>query len=323
MKLMFWNIQKLGDTKLSQRLPQAITGVNQMGNNKLDYIVKVATGANVWQNATTAVPVDVFVIVELVSGGKGKGGAGTGACTRALPRIRAAMNLAVNQQNYLYASVAPLIVGFHEVVGVIYNTRTLTNPQSSVSRNTQNQFLNPRSPFRVQFDQVNAVPKLNIFGIHGPTSQPTSENYKDAIVYTNAMSSIAAISQTNVVPRVPTFIGGDFNVDPKNTYGSGNGSKKTKVPAFQTLDNANYKITLPNGTLTSLRNRIDNNQVPPKNYLSQPYDNIVFTLPAGQLAPNVLAADLIGQAPTYAGHEVATFNGARGVSDHLPLTIQW
>ena len=51
IKLMFWNIFKVGSGKLKKRLSATIAN-GGMGNNIEDYIVKVSTGNAVWQKAT-------------------------------------------------------------------------------------------------------------------------------------------------------------------------------------------------------------------------------------------------------------------------------
>lgn len=323
MKIMFWNLLNLGNTKLNKALSQGVIGANGMGNNILDYIVGISTGQAVWQGATSTVPADVFVIVELKSGGTMKGNAGNGACLQVLPRVVQAMNALVNPQHYVYASVPPLVIGRHEVVGVVYNTLALNAPQGSVVRNVQNNFLGPRTPFLVQFNQIATNTPLNIVGIHGPTSNPTSGDFRNAVVYTNQLAACPAIRQQGNIPKHATYIGGDFNVDPLNSYALGNNNKKKKIPAFSDLKVGNYVITLANGTLTSLRMGLNNNYPAPENYLSQPYDNIPFLKPNLNPLPPVSRVDIIGDAPTYQNHQQATFNAARKVSDHLPITIEW
>lgn len=324
---MFWNLLNIGNTKLSKALKVGVIGANGMGNNILDYVTRISAGEQVWQNATSNVPADIFVIIELKSGGKQKGGNGNGTCLLVLPRVVAAMNALTQARNlqatYVYASVPTLIVGSHEVVGVVYNTKVFNNPQSDVLRTVQNTFLGPRAPFWVTFNVIANNTPLNIVGIHGPTSQPASENYKNAVSFTNGLATITNIRQENN-PRQRTYIGGDFNVDPANSYVSGNGVKKKKIFAFADLTASYaYNITLPNGTLTSVRRTINNNVNPPGNYLSQPYDNIVFLMPGANPLPVVQRVNTIGNAPTYQAHQVATFNAAKTVSDHLPMTIEW
>lgn len=323
MKIMFWNLLNLGNTKLNKGLNQAVIGANGMGNNILDFIVNVSTGQAVWQNATSQVPADVFVIVELKSGGTMKGNAGNGACLQVLPRVVQAMNALVDAQHYVYASVPPLVIGRHEVVGVVYNTRTLNNPQGSVVRNVQNNFLRPRTPFLVEFNEIATNTPLNIVGIHGPTSKPASGDFRSAVRYTNNLAKCAAIQQQGNNPKHRTYIGGDFNVDPLNSYVLGNNKKRRKILAFSALEAGRYAITLANNTLTSLRRALNNNYPQPENYLSQPYDNIPFLMPNVNPLPPVARVDVIGNAPTYAASQRATFNAARKVSDHLPMTIEW
>ncbi len=320
---MFWNIFKLGSSKLKNKMNQAVIANNGLGNTALDYIVKVATGNAVWVNATTTTPVDVLVIVELISGGATKGAPGTGSCLRSLNAIKAALN-GTTTAAYRYAYVPPLVTGFHETVGVLYNNKSLTYVNSAAMRNTSNAFLLPRTPLWAQFNVIGANPArvLNIVGIHGPTSVPASLDYKDSVSYTNQLGLVGQLNQAALNPKQDTCIGGDFNCDPLNSYKSGNGSKGAKITAFTDLTGSyGYVITLANGTLTSIRDAMDNTKTPPANYLSEPYDNIVFRLPSQMVNPPVNRVNLIGQAPVFATNAVASFNAARSISDHLPLTI--
>lgn len=322
---MFWNIFKLGSSKLKNKMNQAVIANNGLGNTALDYIVKVATGNAVWNNATTTTPVDVLVVVELVSGGATKGNPGTGSCLRSLNAIKAAMN-GTTTAAYRYDYVPPLVTGYHETVGVLYNNKSLTYVSNAAMRNAANNFLLPRTPFAAAFTVIGTNPlrALNVVGIHGPTSNPTTLDYKDAVAFTNQLSQIAQLNQAALNPKQDTCIGGDFNCDPLNTYKSGNGAKAPKVTAFADLTGSyNYSITLANNTLTSIRDAMDNNQVPPANYLSQPYDNIVFRLPSQIANPPVRRVNLIGNAAVFGASPVAAFNAARSISDHLPLTIEF
>ena len=324
MKIMFWNLLNLGNTKLNKPLGSVHINNAGMGNTILGYIVGINTGNAVWAAATTQVPVDVFVIIELKSGGSAKSAAGTGACLQVLPRMQAAMNAAAPALTHQYAWVAPEVIGYHEVVGILYNTHVFSAvANSGAMRNGAGNFLNPRTAFWAELTVTASNTPLHIVGIHGPTSQPTSGTYKNAIVFTNQLGLVDQINQTIINPKQRLFVGGDFNVDPVNSYRLGNGSKAKKINAFTDLTSGyHYNITLPNGALTSLRNAVNNGNPPPANYLSEPYDNIVFMLP-GIGPPVVRRVDIIGNAPTYAAHQIATFNAARRVSDHLPMTIEW
>jgi len=319
---MFWNIFKLGSSKLGNKLNAGIIAANGLGNNIQDYIVKVATGNAVWNAATTTTPVDVLVIIELVSGGNKKDSAAFGACIRVLKALKASMNSVVTGNvNYSYDYAAPKLIGNKECVGVIYNTVKLTSVSNAAMRNTANNFLLPRTAFWARFTQVGTLPlrPMNIVGIHGPTSLPLQSDYKDAVTFTNDLYDVAQLNQSAIVPKEDTCIGGDYNCDPLNSYSKKVNSKATKILAFSALTNqANYNITLPNGTLTSLRDTINGGI-----YLSQPYDNIVFQLPAQFPAPLVRRVDLVGNAPIFGANPTAVFNAARAVSDHLPLTIAY
>ncbi len=73
MKIIYWNIFKLGSSKLNNKM-NATSVANGLGNNLNDYVVKVATGDAVWGGATSTTPVDALLIIELVSGGNAESG---------------------------------------------------------------------------------------------------------------------------------------------------------------------------------------------------------------------------------------------------------
>lgn len=324
MKIMCWNIFKVGSGKLKRKLG-AVVANGGLGNNIQDYIVKVALGNAVWSNATTTTPVDVFVIIELVSGGYQKDTLGYGSCLRTLTALKSSMNTAVtNKAAYVYDYVAPKIIGTKECVGVIYNTKKLTFVSSQSVRNTAGNFVLPRTAFWAKL-QLAAAPKttLNIVGIHGPTSSPSAGDYKDAVTYTNRLAEVAQLNQSGVTPKQDTCIGGDYNCDPLNSYTKKLNAKNKKITAFSDLTDYNYEITLPNGTLSSVRQRINSSKTPPADYLSEPYDNILFQLPSLTTNPPVKLIDLVGKSTLYTTNLVAVFNACRVVSDHLPLTISW
>ncbi len=330
MKIMFWNIFKLGSTKLIKKMNQGIIAPAGMGNTHADYITKVALGDAIWRAAAGSnTPVDALVIIELISGGHAKGDDGTGSCLRCLNALKGALNTAAKAKNLsplpTYGFVDPLITGNKETVGVLYNTATLTSVSSEVMRDTSNGFLHPRSPFWVAFDVVSSGMRLNLVGVHGPTSAPTTDQYTNAVVFTNKLANVAQIAQTGFDPVQATLIGGDYNCDGGNSYpsGNGNGTKKTRVSAFSALTSPNgkYSVPLSIGTRTSLLKDADQSTNPP-GYLSQPYDNIVCLLP-GQTMPPVNVSDLCAGAPVWKTNPVSTFNAARAISDHLPVTIEW
>jgi endonuclease/exonuclease/phosphatase family metal-dependent hydrolase len=319
MKIMFWNIFKVGSGKLKKKL-SAIVANGGLGNNIQDYIVKVALGNAIWNNATTTTPVDALVIIELVSGGTQKDVLGYGSCLRVLAALKASMNGAVNNVNYHYDYVPPRVIGTRESVGVLFNDQVLTYVSSQSVRNTALNFIRPRTAFLSKFT-YNGNP-LNIVGIHGPTSTP--QNFRASVVFTNQLGDVAAVNQSALNPKEDLCVGGDYNCDPTSGYPAFQNGHQTQILAFSRLRQMyNYQITLANGTLTSLRNSLNNALPAPANYLSQPYDNIVFQLPSQMVNPPVLRVNLIGNAPMYNTNRVAVFNACRAVSDHLPMTISF
>lgn len=224
---------------------------------------------------------------------------------------------------YVYDYVPPKVIGPRETVGVIYNTVSLTYVSAAAMRDTANTFLLPRTAMWARFNRVgtNPVRPLNLIGIHGPTSSPPSD-YRNAVAFTNALNDVAQINQTAINPKEDTCLGGDFNCDPKNYYKVGSQSKQRQIFGFADLKPP-YAITLANGTKTSLLKSFNAGGVGGDKYLSQPYDNILTVLPTLVNAPPVLVVDLVGNAPTYGTSPAATFNAARIVSDHLPMSVSF
>jgi hypothetical protein len=317
LKIIFWNIKFFGSGKLDEETNSTAV-VGGLGNTYADYIVKVVAGDEVWKNATSEVPADIFVIVELKSGGDAKGSPGNGACDRVLGELVPAMNEALPMREY--KAVDPLVVGWNEVVGVIYDASGLTYVSSEAMRDTAGNYLADRTPFRAEFTVKATKRKLNVVGIHGPTSQPAQREYRRAVEFTNFLGNVAAINQAGVEPKYDLCIGGDFNCCPNDFYvHSPNTRNERRVYAFDTLkDDYGYATSLFTPTKTSLKNNIVNHT-----YLNEPYDNIIFKMPSQVKEPPVAVIDLVGDAPTWATAEVGTFNLARRLSDHLPMCIEY
>jgi hypothetical protein len=315
LKIIFWNIKFFGSTKLEGDTNQTAKE-GGLGNTYQDYIVKVVMGDEKWKKATSEVPADIFIIVELKSGGSAKGNEGYGACDRVLPKLVASMNETEPMRDYDF--VPPLLVGWNEVVGVIYDKNSLILDSSEAMQNASGEYLRSRTPFRAEFTVKATSKKLNVVGIHGPTSTPPNE-YRTAVEYTNALADVNGINQAGA-RNYDLCVGGDFNCCPNNYYVLSAGTKHERdVYAFEVLSTKyGYKTTLPTPTPTSLKNAISNHE-----YLSQPYDNIIFQMPSQVDAPPVAVIDLIGKAPTWPAAEVGTFNVMRDLSDHLPMSIEY
>src|SRR6185295_12924100 len=105
------------------------------------------------------------------------------------------------------------------------------------------------------------------------TSQPQQREYREAVEFSNALGTVAAINQAAVNPKYDLCVGGDFNCCPDNFYvHSPNTKNERKVYALSTLrTDYEYGTSLPTPTYTSLVDNMANRQ-----YLSQPYDNILF-----------------------------------------------
>lgn len=322
MKIVSWNIRNVGRSKLTNSFSTTFRSVG-LGNNVLDYIINIVMGSSVWGNINTTVPADIFVIIELKSGGTRKGDDASGAAEPVLKSIVAAMNTIASgnsslSPNYDYDYVKPKIVGYHESVGVIFNKKSLNYVSSSIVKDNNNNNILPRTPFQVDFQTVVGSNAMSIMGIHAP---PTSGSgytlYKDPIQFARTLSSAPALTGgTNM------SVMGDYNCAPNSVYNSGSGNVGWSFTGYTT--------SIPNGTLTSVRLSVDNSQLPPANYLSAAYDNLLRNFNPTGVSQNVL--DTIGNArnvtvspatPLYPTNVVMVLNNFNIVSDHLPITMQF
>lgn len=348
MKIISWNLKNVGQTKLGKAFTPTMANFG-LGNTVLDYIMNVVMGSTIWNNIASTHPADIFVVIELKSGGnnKSKGHPAFGTAHPTMQLIVGAMNnivanTPVLQPNYFYRYVSPpvnvagnnqytnpMITGRHETVGVVYNSLRLTPTNSAVFRDHNNQFLNPRTPFGVQFNIVNTTDSLTIIGIHAPpTSGGAAVRYKKPIDFMRRAATIPAFANT----AIKQFIMGDYNCDPASTYTGANGVVGWNIPGYGTL--------IANGTLSSVRRRVNNGNVPPANYLSEAYDNLMYNFNAGggaveRVLDTIANARYFGApphppppnppppAPLYPGNLVALLNNYNKVSDHLPIMLEF
>jgi hypothetical protein len=333
MKIVSWNLRNIGQTKLANAFSPAFNAFG-LGNNVLDYMVGLVMGRPRW-NAVAGLstnPADIFVVIELKTGGTGKGQGISGTCLPTLNGIRTAMNTMVGQiypgnpnPPYVYNYIVPQIVGYHETVGILYNTQRLNVLSAQAFRDHATQkWINPRTPYGALFQVIGSPDSFQVVGIHAPPPKGgAGVKYRPPIEYCVKLPGIAPAGMAN------TFIMGDFNCNPASFYvknipgGTQNVFPFAGLPAYATL--------IPNGTLSSVRTKLANGMPPPSNYLSDAYDNIIYNaaLPVGG---QELVVDLIGQArnmnflgfpPLVATNPVALINAYNKVSDHMPVVIEW
>lgn len=340
MKIICWNLRNLGGGKLARpknSLSPSLAALN-LGCTLLEYIVKVVTGDPVWSNMTdndpdtsltSNVPADIFVIIELKSGGKAKGRRANGGSMVVLPAVVNALNAATDN-NYDYAFMNtdenPLpITGYNECVGVIYNQQRLTYNYSKIIRDGMGNYLNPKTPYYIRFT-VNATQEyLTIIGLHAPPVGKNPYPSKRPVDYSIQLGTCRELTLND-----DTFIMGDFNCDPNSSYLS-NGEER--IP-FDWIEPSYYEINLPTPTLTSVKTYLNNNiQPPPANYLSQPFDNIIFK-PVSVTNVRTQVLDTIGKARnmsdpnnptdlTVTQQSLMVAQYFKKFSDHLPVQIEF
>ncbi len=336
MRIIAWNLKNIGFGKLGNTFSPAITAAG-LGNNVGDYILKVVMGQAVWNNILPAAFPDIFVMVELKSGGSLKGAAANGTAIPCLAAMVANMNMVANaglgggiNPNFQYQAVVPQVIGWHETVGVIYNHQALNLTNSGVLRDNVNavNFL-PRAPFWAEFTYGGGANTLNVVGIHAPPPGGGGVRYyRNPIRYANNLTRSNQLDLANLMVPEDTFVMGDFNTDPTNTYGAAPGI------AFAM---PGYATTLPAMTLTSMRRRIVAANPTPTDYLSDAFDNVMHAFPNGAPGGGVveMVPDLIQFARNmnpvppgppvamYPGNRVMLLNNYWKVSDHLPVVFQF
>jgi hypothetical protein len=334
MKIISWNLKNIGQSKLTNTFGQAFNAFG-LGNNVVDYISGLVMGTSRWDAVPglTTNPADVFVVIELKTGGNQKGKAVSGTCIPTLNDIVAKLNTLVGirypgnlNPPYHYNYVIPLIVGYHETVGIIFNDKALTFVGANAFRNsTNNTWINPRTPYGAQLKQNATNANFQVVGIHAPPPKGADGiKFRPPIDYSNLLQNITPAGLVN------TFIMGDYNCNPASRYTNGFGNQ---IAPFQGLLGVNFRTFIPNGTLSSVRTKPANALAPPANYLNDAYDNLIFYVPT--LLPastSEIVVDMIGQSrdlskPTKPNisttNLVALVNAYNKVSDHMPVVIEW
>ncbi|MCB0429497.1 MAG: hypothetical protein H6585_02525 [Flavobacteriales bacterium] len=322
MKIVSWNLKNIGQTKLGNNFTATIANKG-LGNNVGDYINRVVMGNVAWTNILTANPADIFIVIELKTGGHQKGKPVSGTCIPTITTITANMNNYVNgtalAANYTYNYVTPQVVGYHEAVGIIFNTQRLTFAGNGVLRDNNNLYINPRTPYGATFTINGTANQINVVGIHAPPpSGGANIRFKPPIDFARKVATVPQLATPN------SMVSGDYNCDPTSTYTNGFGNQVG-------WNFAGYGTLLAPNTLSSVRNKVANGNPPPANYLSDAYDNLLFNF-AAPMGTTQLVADVIANArdmtqnpPTalYPGNLVALVNNYNKVSDHLPVVIEF
>ena len=333
MRAISWNLKDLGTTatgiqKLARTLPY--TWGSGLGNTVLDYIVNLVTAAPIWQAYAGAAPADVFLVIELVSGGTRKGDPVQAGATPTLTTLVTGLNAAMTARGlaatYQYAFVPALITGTMESVGIIYNTRALAYAPFSarVLRDTGGRFLLPRAPFYATFTTVPGGQVLDVVGIHSPPPKGKIP-FRPPIQYARKLTQVPQVNQVGVAPQRDLLMAGDYNCDDSVNYVDQGGNA---LQPFTTLiATYAYATQLPVGSRSSLRITQGTAAPPtPNNYLSAAYDNVLYKFAAGP-APAQRVLDLIGNARNTAGNAMypaqltALFDDYWTVSDHFPVDI--
>ena len=124
-----------------------------------------------------------------------------------------------------------------------------------------------------------------------------------------------------------SFFMGDFNCNPASTYTTGGGAAVSPFTGLPT-----YTTQIVNGTLSSVRVKVANANVPPANYLSDAFDNIIYNQPIPVVNVRELVVDTIGGARNMNvvpivnipnANLTGVLNAYNRVSDHLPVAMEW
>lgn len=328
MKIISWNLKNVSANKLDNTFQPKFRSYG-LGDNVLGYIVNVVMGAaNQWDGDVSPIPADLFVVIELKTGGSKKGGAVSGQCIPTLTKIVNAMNTYANNAkllNYTYDAVSPLVTGRHETVGFIFNTKVLKFVKVEVEKDAVSaSYLPGRTPLVSTFSLVaQSLETMRFSGIHDqPPSGAADVRMRPPIDYCVRLVNTPSAHVKN------TLFLGDFNCQPSDYYSKADG---TKVYPFANLEPIGYDTKLPNNSLSSVRRRLDPEEMGPAAYLSAAYDNIIFWTP-GSVPSVEVVPDLIGHAKNvntmpvealYPTNGRAVLNAYNTVSDHLPVLIEF
>lgn len=337
MKIVSWNLKNIGANKLNRQFSPTVRGYG-LGNTVQDFIVNLVAGGAMWNNVAdlSVNPADVFVIIELKTGGYRKGYPISGTCIPTLTALTNALNTNVNNRfgnltNYRYSYAVPVITGRHETVGVIYNNRRLLLLSFHAFRNNNNNnWINPRTPAGAQLQIQGTTNAFQVVGIHAPPPKGSGDlRYRPPIQYCNFLDT------TNPAGMADSFFSGDFNCAPNDYYVRNIPGGTQDVYPLTAMDNLNYETWIPDGTLSSVRRRIAQAYYPNEDsYMSEAYDNMI-TNRTFVNNPDQVVVDMIGHArnmngfgnPLVWGSSQPTsrslLSAYNSVSDHMPVVLEW
>ncbi|MGJ8677870.1 MAG: hypothetical protein ACSHX0_10160 [Akkermansiaceae bacterium] len=361
MKIITWHLDKLNadkigpDAKASSRLDYFNTA--GLGGNILSFITKVVSGdeawSNLWTSGLTAAPADILVVIGVVSGGQAKGTTASGSSDIVLPILKAALSAATGKS---YDYIPPLVTGYRECVGILYNTETLSYDKKSsgvLKKTTEDKgtFLLPRSPFWARLTDKASSKALNIIGIHAPPPKGKDDTeYQKPIQYCNSLNDVERVTQKELKSdQERTLVLGDFNCSPvasyKSTEEKGNEAKKVShLPFTELFKTYDYGTKLPSvpptptppppkvkpENLTTLRKSLDTSKTPPASYLDRAHDNILYSH-LGTISLSSKVLNLIGEArnmnqantpPLDPTHSFTLAEYAK-ISSHLPVVLEF
>ena len=341
MKIVCWNLKNIGTTKLKNKLGLVVSK-SGYGANVLSYITKVVMANKIWQPVMNGVPVDVFVLIELKTGGKAKGAAVSSTATTVMNDLAAAMN-AVAAKNkkwkstYHYSAAEARVTGFHECVGVIYNDKLLAVPANGVDalKTVAGAYLPQRTPYKVTLQlQASGAHELHLVGVHAPPpkgSGATPDRFRAPIDFCRQLGNLAIVQQATGATPETVAVMGDFNCSPLSSYGSfkkGNKKQKVTIKPFDDLKTTYaFDTAISDGTLTSMATTFDKNKAGPARYCVDAYDNVFH----GALNAMVLGSDVLdlianatqGKPTLFPASGTALVNSYWKVSDHLPVYIEY
>jgi hypothetical protein len=357
LKLVSWNIFRIGSTKLRRELTSFYPACG-LGNTVLDYMTKFITADAVWNNGVPGVPADIIIIIELISGTQNKGQPATGSALRTQAALVTGFNNAIEarglQAQYVYAGTAQQNISPRESMSIIYNTVVLNNTDARALRDNVGGWLGPRTPFLARFTTVNAPhTPLNIIGIHAPPKDKKNgsadNSYTLQLAYADALATIPVISDH----LETVIIAGDYNCSTcskRKVQVVEEGEERARTIrafGFKDLTDLGYTTLIPDPMFqfeppeeiySSVRERVDNEYLPPYNYLSEAYDTALYNLTPDVTNPVQAVNNLIGTARNtigpiqrgvteiplgalYPGEVNTLLDQYNKVSDHFPITM--
>lgn len=317
MKIISWNVRNLSTRKMNLSFSTTFKEYG-LGDRIRDYVLNVVMAQDCWSNIQSSDPVDFFVMIEMICGGR-KNSNATGKINTNLNHIAACMNsMVMENPDYNYTWAQPLVIGGRETVGLIYNSNSYTFIEAELLRNSYDNLITPRAPIRYRFHHVdNPKDIINIIGIHPPPASggDSPNRYEKPIKY------LRNVAGSELLEDPATYVAGDFNCAPNSTYDLGMGEYGWEFE--------NYGTAIPNGTLSGVRQAPATDYIDNRRYLTYPYDNILTNETLYLRNESVL--DIIGNARNVNedppeslvdNHLTALLNNYNKITDHLPVMLE-